>query len=69
MTAGQKAAVTRTARNAAKKNNPVGYKVALLVLRDGYNATQVAAALGISDYSARGHMTRVTRGDYSDCRL
>ena len=69
MTAGQKAAFTRAARNTARTNSPIGYQVAELVIQSGFNSRQVAAALGISDYQARGYISRVTKGDYANCRL
>lgn len=69
MTAGQKAAFTRKARVNARSNYPIGYQVAELMANGTDKASSIVSALGITDYQARGYMTRVRRGDFDDCRL
>ena len=69
MTPAQKGAYTRSARAAARQANPVGYQVAQLYLTKGWNAAQISSHLGITNYQARGHMTRVSQGDFDSCRF
>ena len=69
MTPAQKSAHTRAVRAAAKTNNPIGYQVAQLYVSKGWSAAEIATHLGITNYQARGHMTRVSRGDFDSCRF
>ena len=69
MTPAQKSAHTRAARVAAKTENPIGYQVAQLYVTRGWNAIEIASHLGITNYQARGYMTRVSRGDFDSCRF
>ena len=69
MTPAQKGAYTRSVRAEARKSSPIGDKVAQLYLTKGWNAAQIASHLGITDYQARGHMTRATQGDFDSCRF
>jgi len=69
MSAGQKAAFTRKARQNARANYPIGYQVAVLMANGADTASSIVSTLGLTDYQARGYMTRVRRGDFDDCRL
>ena len=70
LTAGQKSAFTRRARVAARTRSETGYRVAELMLRDHVTtADAIAETVGLTNYQARGYMSRVTAGDFNDCRL
>jgi len=69
MTPSQKGAYTRSQRSAMRTASPVGYQVAQLYLGKGWNALEISAHLGISNYQARGYMSRVSQGDFDSCRF
>lgn len=67
--AARKAVATRSARREMKNKYPVGYAVATLRIRDGLTASEIAQSLHITEYQARGYLTRVTRGEFASCNL
>ena len=70
LTPGQKSAYTRRARVAAQARSAIGYQVATLMLKDNVTtASAIADTVGLTNYQARGYMSRVTAGDFNDCRL
>ena len=69
MTTANKAAFTRKQRREAKLRSPIGYSVAKLMAKGTLTSESIAFILGLSDYQARGYMTRVTRGDFINCRF
>jgi len=69
MSPAQKGAYTRGIRTAARTASPVGYQVAELFITKGWNAAEISSHLGITNYQARGHMTRVSQGDFDSCRF
>ena len=66
--AARKAVETRNARKAMQAKYPIGYEVAKLASQ-GFLSRYIAEKLFISEYQARGYMTRVTRGEYNSCNF